>query len=104
MLRFLDIILLQLSDHICGNSDKKQLEIVQWQIQHRINYLEKNNLSIHNDPELFHYYETHRQIQDCIAQNPNDNIEILVIMFIVFIFITVFIIFAVKKANTIENT
>lgn len=104
MLKFLDIIFLQLSEHICGNNDKEQLEIIQWQIQHRINYLEKNNLNIYNDPELFQYYEIHRQIQDCIAQNPNDNIVILVTMITVFIGITTFIAYAIKKVNALKNT
>lgn len=104
MLKFLDIIFLQLSEHICGNNDKEQLEIIQWQIQHRINYLEKNNLNIYNDPELFQYYEIHCQIQDCIAQNPNDNIVILVTMITVFIGITTFIAYAIKKVNALKNT
>ncbi len=104
MFKFLDIIFMQLTDHICGNNDKEQLEIVQWQIQHRINYLEKNNLNINDDPELFQYYEIHRQIQYCIAQNPNDNIAILVTMLTVFICITVLIAYAIKKVNTSKNT
>ena len=99
MFKFLDVIFLQLSDHICGNNDKEQLEIIQWQIQQRINYLEENNLSTYNDPELFRYYEIHRQIQDCIAQNPNDNIAILAIMLTVFICITIVIVYALKKVK-----
>lgn len=99
MFQFLDILFLQLSDHICGNDDKEQLEIVQWQIQQRINYLEENNLNTYNDPELFRYYEIHRQIQDCIAQNPNDNIAILAIMLTVFICITIVILCAIKKVK-----
>jgi len=104
MFKFLDILFLQLSDHICGNNDKSQLEIIQWQIQHRINYLEKNNLNTYNDPELFRYYEIHRQIQDCIAQNPNDNIIILAIMLTVFIVIIIVIVYAVIRVKTLENT
>ena len=104
MIKFLDVLFLQLSDHICGNNDKENLESIQWQIQNRINYLEKNNISIHNDSELFRYYEIHRQIQDCIAQNPNDNIAILAIMLIVFIGITIFVICALKKVKTLQNT
>ena len=104
MLKFLDIMILQLSNYICGNNDKEQLEIIQWQIQHRINYLEKNNLNSNNDPELFQYYEIHRQIQDCIAQNPNDNIEILSIMLIVFIGIVIFVLYMVQKVKTRKNS
>ena len=104
MFKFLDILFLQLSDYICGNNDKEQLETIQWQIQHRINYLEKNNLNINNDPELFRYYEIHRQIQNCIAQNPNDNITILVIMLIVFIGIVIFTAYAMKKVKALKNT
>ena len=99
MFKFLDMIFLQLLNHICGNNDKEQLEIIQWQIQQRINYLKINNLNTNNDPELFEYYEIHRQIQNCIAQNPNDNIEILSIMLVVFICIVVFVVYMVKKVN-----
>lgn len=99
MFKFLDMIFLQLSNYICGNNDKKQLEIIQWHIQNRINYLEKNNLNTNNDSELFQYYEIHRQIQNCIAQNPNDNIEILSIMLVVFIGIVIFVVYMVKKVN-----
>ena len=104
MFKFLDIIFLQLSNYVCGDNDKDQLEIIQWQIQHRINYLEKNNLNANNDPELFQYYEIHRQIQDCIAQNPNDNIAILSIMLVVFICIVIFVVCMVKKVKTLENS
>jgi len=93
------MLFLQLSNYICGNDDKEQLETIQWQIQHRINYLEKNNLNTNNDPELFQYYEIHRQIQDCIAQNPNDNIEILSVMLVVYIGIVIFVVYMVKKGN-----
>lgn len=99
MFKFLDMVFLQLLNHICGNNDKEQLEIIQWQIQQRINYLKINNLNTNNDPELFEYYEIHRQIQNCIAQNPNDNIEILSIMLVVFICIVVFVVYMVKKVN-----
>ena len=101
MFKFLDMVFLQLSNHICGNNDKEQLEIIQWQIQQRINYLKINNLNTNNDPELFQSYEIHRQIQNCIAQNPNDNIEILSIMLIVLIMILVFVVYMVKK---LENS
>jgi len=99
MFKFLDMVFLQLSNHICGNNDKEQLEIIQWQIQQRINYLKINNLNTNSDPELFEYYEIHRQIQNCIAQNPNDNIEILSIMLVVFICIVIFAVYMVKKVN-----
>jgi len=104
MIKFLDIVFLQLSSHICGNNDKEQLEIIQWQIQHRINYLKKSNLNTNNDTELFQYYEIHRQIQNCIAQSPNDNIEILSIMLVVFIGIVIFVVYMVKKVRTLENS
>ena len=104
MLNLLEILFLQLPDHICGSNDKEQLEIIQWQIQNRINYLEKNNFTTYNDSELFRYYEIHRQIQDCIAQNPNDNIIILAIMLIVFLSITILVIYALKKVKSLQNT
>ena len=99
MLKFLDMIFLQLSNHVCGNNDKEQLEIIQSQIQQRINYLKINNLNTNNDPELFRYYEIHSQIQNCIYQNPNDNIQILSIMLVVFIVIVIFAVYMVKKVN-----
>lgn len=104
MLKIFNILFLQLRDHVCGTNDKEQLEIIQWQIQNRINYLEKNNLNINNDSELFRYYEIHRQIQDCIAENPNDNITILAIMLIVFLVIILLAIFAVKKVKKVGGT
>lgn len=70
-------LFLQISDYICGSNDKEQLEIIQWKIQSRLTYLKENNLDAFNDAELLGYYETHRHIQNCIAQNPNETIFIL---------------------------
>ena len=103
-MKFLDIVFLQISDYICGDNDKEYLEFIQWKIQHRIRYLEESQLNTNKDPELFQYYEIHRQIQDCIAQNPNDNIAILSTMLMVFVSIVIFIIYMVKKVNKVENT
>lgn len=74
MLQFLKTVFLQVAGYVCSNDDKEQLETIQREIQARLNFLKQNNLNEFNDPQLIRLYETHREIQDCIYQNPEERL------------------------------
>ncbi len=103
MLNFLSSVFLQISDFVCSDKDKEKLEYLQWQIQDRIRHLKENQLNTNSDEKLFEYYEIHRELQNCIAQNPDDNIAILIIMLSVVTCIIIFTAFMVRKVKKLEN-
>ena len=103
MLNFLSSLFLQISDFACSDNDKEKLEYLQWKIQERIRHLQENQLDANNDETLFEYYELHRLLQNCIAQNPDDNIAILTIMIIVVPCVIVFTAFMVRKVRKLER-
>ena len=103
MLNFLSSLFLQISDFVCSDNDKEKLEYLQWQIQDRIRHLQENQLNANNDATLFEYYELHRQLQNCIAQNPDDNIAILIIMLSVISCVIIFTTFMIKKVRKLEG-
>lgn len=99
MLQILKIVFLQVSKYVCGKDDKDQLEIIQREIQSRLNFLKENNLNEFNDSELIRLYETHRQIQDCIYQNPEERIMTLSIALSVTIAVIVLTWIMVRKVR-----
>ena len=99
MLQILKIVFLQVSNYVCGKDDKDQLEIIQKTIQTRLNFLKENNLNEFNDPELIKLYETHRQIQDCIYQNPEERIMTLSIALAVTVAVIVLTWIMVRKVR-----
>ena len=92
-------LLLQISEYVCSSEDKKELEIIQWKIKYRLDYLKENNLDEFNDSELLQYYDIHRQIQNCIAQDPTETIFILSIGLIAVIGIVAVTWIMVNKVN-----
>jgi len=61
-------IFLQLG-YDCNSKDNENLEMLQKQIQERINFLKEQNMNSFNDLILLEYYELHSQIQQCIFQD-----------------------------------
>ena len=103
MLYILKIVFLQVSNYVCGKDDKDQLEIIQNTIQSRLNFLKENNLNEFNDPQLIRLYDTHRQIQDCIYQNPEERINTLSIALIVTVAVIVLTWFMIRKVRDKNN-
>ena len=65
-------IFLQLG-YNCSSKDNENLEILQKQIQERINFLNEYDMNSYNDPKLLEYYELHNQIQQCLFQDHTDQ-------------------------------
>ncbi len=74
-------IFLQLG-YDCNIKDNENLEMLQKEIQERINFLKEQNMNSFNDPILLEYYELHSQIQQCIFQD-HTNQYLLIIGIIV---------------------
>ena len=92
-------IFLQISNYLCSPKDKEELELIQWKIQSRLEFLKENNLDEFRDDKLFEYYTIHRQIQNCIAQNPDETIFLLGVGLVAIIGIITITWIMIKKVN-----
>jgi len=70
-------ILLQ-SSYDCNPKDSQNLELLQKQIQERINFLNENNMGSYNDQILLDMYEKHGEIQQCLFQDHTDQYLLIV--------------------------
>ena len=57
----------------CNAKDHESLELLQKQIQERINFLNEHELNSYADPKLLEYYELYSQIQQCLFQDHTDQ-------------------------------
>jgi len=70
-------IFLQLG-YNCKSNDNENLEILQKQIQERINFLNEENMNSYNDPKLLEQYELYNQIQQCLFQDHSNQYLLIV--------------------------
>ena len=73
----LEKFLLQLS-YNCSPKDAQNLELLQKQIQERINFLNENNMDSYNDQILLDMYEKHGEIQQCLFQDHADQYLLII--------------------------
>lgn len=62
----------------CNLKDNENLELLQRQIQDRINFLKENNLDSYNDPRLLDMYEKHAEIQQCLFKDHTDQYLLII--------------------------
>jgi len=94
-------IFLQLG-YNCNSKDNENLEILQKQIQERINFLNEQNMNSYNDPKLLEHYELYNQIQQCLFQDHTNQYLLIAGIIVSMSILVYFRWWMIKKGNRKE--